>query len=139
VDVFDRPVAPELVGGVQPAGRSEPGDAEKERQHHPGAERVVAEMALRPAADGQARVGPGRARRSHEPGEARSARTDESPDDAHDDECKRRVADLDVPRTQLRDRRQPAEHDRDRERPMDDANERIPDTNGHDRGVEAAG
>jgi hypothetical protein len=52
----------------------------------------VAELALRPAAHGEARIGPGGTRRSHEGVEERTARADEPPDDANGDERERAIA-----------------------------------------------
>ena len=114
---------------VEPAGEGEADDDEaagrRSSSRRAGCGRRGA--ARRPPARGARgeRWRAGRGRRS----EARPPRPDEAPGDAHDDDRQRRPADGAVPAAEP-ERRRPAERDGDDERPVQDANERVPDGEG---------
>ncbi|MPN03195.1 hypothetical protein SDC9_150421 [bioreactor metagenome] len=97
VQIGQPAVAPEHVGGVEPACEGEQRQAGEQRHHHPAAQRVVADIARRLAGDDVTRIVQRGVWRAHELREACVTGADRAPQQARDED-----ADNDIARALMR-------------------------------------
>jgi hypothetical protein len=129
VGLADEADAPEGVGGHHHAAQGDDDERQQERHHHRSARRVVADVAAGLEGKRVLEEAEHRRGRVEKVGEAGVARADEAPRHAEGDEADDDVAGELVHRQDLLARRPGGDEGRD-QRPVEEADERVPHRDG---------